>query len=316
MKIRYTLSFITLLLSNLIIAQNTHFSQFYASSIYLNPALAGLEAGSKLTLNYRNQWPGISNSFITHNASFEKRIASLNAGIGINAFRDQAGDGMLAISSYSGVYAQEVKLGKELFVRGGIKFGYVQKTINWNDLVFEDMIDSRGGVIYSTQQEFGSSISNIDLSTGLFLYSDSYYGGFTVNHVNKPKGGLINNNGESINERQFTIHGGAKFWFSFQEKYSISPNLLLSKQGSFSMVNVGAYLESTAITVGFWYGSHNRMIAMLGLKGKHFRIGYSYDINMNIITGNALGSHEISYAYSFRSKKRNKRYKTTLCPSF
>lgn len=47
-----------LLLSSLTVlnAQDAHFTQFYANSLYLNPAFAGAERCPKISLNYRNQW--------------------------------------------------------------------------------------------------------------------------------------------------------------------------------------------------------------------------------------------------------------------
>src|ERR1700742_860097 len=53
-------------------AQDPSFSQFFASPLTLNPALTGKFNGAiRVAGNYRNQWPAISNAFITSTASVD-----------------------------------------------------------------------------------------------------------------------------------------------------------------------------------------------------------------------------------------------------
>lgn len=297
-------------------AQETHFSQYYASSAYLNPSLVGIDDGIKANWNYRNQWPEIKNSFITHSISLDNQFTSNKAGIGINVLNDRAGDGTLSITSLGGVYAHSIKLNRKLFLRAGMKFSYVQKDVDWSELVFEDMIDSRNGVTHSTQQRMGSNLSFLDLSAGFFIYNDIYFGGIAVDHLSEPGGGLVNENGNSKLLRKYTMHGGAKFQVNHSKHYSVSPNILISRQGNFNKMNVGLYFETAALIIGTWYSNDEAMILLLGLKGKSFKIGYSYDIHTSAMTGSSLGSHEISYTQQFGKRKKTKRYKTITCPAF
>jgi len=46
--------------SQLSFAQEVQFSQFNASSLYLNPALAGVENDVTFNSNFRSQWSSIS----------------------------------------------------------------------------------------------------------------------------------------------------------------------------------------------------------------------------------------------------------------
>lgn len=317
MKHTATLLLLIIYFFNVSLAQDTHFSQFYASSSYLNPALTGIEEESKLTLNYRNQWPELENSFITYNAAFEKQMTALNSGLGINLFRDFAGDGMLSTTAINANYAYEVKITEEVRVRAGIRIGLIQKSINWNDLVFEDMIDARRGVIYNTQQTFGEPVSFVDLSSGIFVYNETFYGGIALDHLNEAKDGLINQEGQSRLQRRINIHGGAKFKNLRNSDRSISPNLLISKQGSFTKINTGIYFETSPIIFGLWYASDKSMILMTGIHAKRFRIAYSYDLYTSKMIGSSVASHEISYTQTFKKVgKRKKRYRTTPCPVF
>lgn len=297
------------------LAQETHFSQFYASSVYLNAALAGIEEESKFTLNYRNQWPQINNSFVTNNVSFESRLNKINGGFAINAFKDQAGDGMLSTTSLGGVYAHEIQINNSLTFRAGFRFSFVQKSVNWDELVFEDMIDSRQGVIHESQQPIGQAISFLDLSAGGFLYGENYFAGFSIDHLNEAQSGLLNQNGSSKLSRRYTIHGGIKL-NSNRRNQSLSPNFLISKQAEFYKVNVGIYYNIDPLVLGMWYGSNQTMVLLLGVRLNRFQFGYSYDLTTSKMIGSSLGSHEISITKSFRNSVKKKRFKTVSCPAF
>jgi len=317
MKHIYLFVLVMTFLSTAVESQETHFSQFYTTSVYLNPALAGIQEESKLTLNYRNQWPQIQNSFITQNVTFETNLSSQNNGLGVNVYRDKAGDGMLTSTAFSGVYAHEIKLSKTLYLRVGMKAGFVQRNVAWNRLVFEDMIDSREGIVYNSQQKVGEATSYFDASSGVFIYSKKYYGGFSANHINQAETGLINKNGTSKLKRGYTLHGGAKYQLNGSSDYSISPNIIISKQGTFTKYNFGAYIEANSFVFGLWYANSESMVMIFGVKGKHFQIGYSYDLYPSSMMGINLNSHEISYVQTFnKPKNRPKKYRTTSCPKF
>ena len=64
-------------------AQDPEFSQFYANPLYLNPAFAGTARCPRVSLNYRNQWPGISGTFITTSATYDQQVESLYGGLGL-----------------------------------------------------------------------------------------------------------------------------------------------------------------------------------------------------------------------------------------
>ena len=75
-------------------AQDTHFSQFYANRIFLNPAFAGLEEGLTLTAITRTQWYTVDTGFKTVGISVEKRENVSDAfafGIGLEAYSSDEG---------------------------------------------------------------------------------------------------------------------------------------------------------------------------------------------------------------------------------
>jgi type IX secretion system PorP/SprF family membrane protein len=67
-------------------AQDMHFTQFYASPLYLNPAFTGANVCSRATLVYRNQWPGINRAYRSYLFSMDHFLTSQKVGIWFNCW--------------------------------------------------------------------------------------------------------------------------------------------------------------------------------------------------------------------------------------
>lgn len=53
-------------------AQDPLFSQFYANPLYLAPSFTGAgNKGTRVALNYRDQWPAVPRAFTTYSFSFD-----------------------------------------------------------------------------------------------------------------------------------------------------------------------------------------------------------------------------------------------------
>ena len=139
------LLFALLSLSQKAIAQDMHYTQFYASPVYLNPAMTGLNVCSRVTLTYRNQWPGISRAFNSYMLSSDHFIPDAKLGVGMLMAHDEAGTGNLMTTIISPSLAYEMRVSQEFGIRFGLQPGLAQRRINYNKLVFGDQI-ARGGV--------------------------------------------------------------------------------------------------------------------------------------------------------------------------
>ena len=88
-------------------AQDPQFTQFYANPLYLNPAFAGTARCPRVVLNYRNQWPALTGTFVTTSASYDQHVDAILGGIGVLVTNDQAGKGTLNTTTVSGIYSYE-----------------------------------------------------------------------------------------------------------------------------------------------------------------------------------------------------------------
>src|SRR4030095_7348775 len=64
-------------------AQDAHFTQFYAAPTYLSPAFAGTSLQSRFSMIYRDQWPAIPGAFVTYAAAYDHYLSQANSGLGV-----------------------------------------------------------------------------------------------------------------------------------------------------------------------------------------------------------------------------------------
>ena len=307
-----------LFFANITFAQDPIFTQFYANPLYLNPAFAGSDYCPRVSLNYRNQWPGISGSFITTSASYDQHIDALSGGIGLLVWDDRAGEGTLRTSNVSGIYSYELPVTRKFSIRAGIQATWAQKSLNWSKLTFGDQIHARRGFIYNTQEvKRDQAVNYVDFSAGLVGYSENVFGGISVNHLTEPNESAVK--GNSPLPRKYTVHGGVNIPLTTQSrgpKTYISPNLIAQLQDNAMQINLGMYLSRGPLITGLWYRYNESVIALLGFQTGIMKFGYSYDITVSKLTNTTAGSHEISLGFQFECKPRRRSFRTISCPSF
>ncbi len=305
----------SVLFSENVFAQDPEFTQFYANPLYLNPAFAGTARCPRINLNYRNQWPAISGTYVTYSASYDQHFDAIGGGLGLLVMNDKAGRGTLTTTNVALMYSYQLNVTREFSMKFGFQAGFFQKSIDWSKLTFGDMIDERRGFVYNTNEVPGqSSKSNVDLSVGMLGYSKRYFFGAAVHHLTQPDEGLI---GPSKLPMKITAHAGAVLPIGDKNNQTtISPNVLFQKQQDFQQLNLGVYVNKGSIVGGLWYRNQDSFIALIGLTQNHFKIGYSYDVTVSKLTNATAGSHELSFSIQFECRPKKKKFRTVSCPSF
>lgn len=296
-------------------AQDPEFTQFYANPLYLNPALAGTGRCPRVNLNYRNQWPGISGTYVTYSVSLDRHIDAFNGGLGLLVTNDKAGQGTLTTTNISGIYSYLLNVTRQISLKVGVQATYFQKSIDWSKLTFGDMIDERRGFVYNTnEQQRLQNKSNVDFSAGILGYSKRYFFGFAAHHLTQPDEGLL---GVSKLPMKLTGHAGASLPIGDKgSQTSISPNVLYQQQQDFRQLNLGLYVNKGPVVAGLWYRNQDSFIAVIGFQQHFFKVGYSYDVTVSKLTNATAGSHELSFSIQFECKHPKKTFRTDSCPSF
>jgi type IX secretion system PorP/SprF family membrane protein len=289
-------------------AQDPVFSQFFASGIQLNPAFAGSAFAPRFGLQYRHQWPGISNAFKTYSVNYEQSLPNLNSGIGFVAMGDNAGSGIYKTNRFGLVYAYKLEVNERLFIKFGMEAGLHQTSLDWDKLTFPDQLDVISGPSIPTDETRPeiTSRSAFDASTGILIYGEKFYGGLSLKHLNTPNTTILPlNNRPSAGSglpMRLSLHGGAEF--TIQEGNNLrprsfwSPNFLFESQGAFRQLNVGAYAGIGPMFGGLWFrhtfGNADATVLLVGLKQGVFKLGLSYDTTVSGLTGRTGGSYELS----------------------
>ncbi|MBL4668588.1 MAG: type IX secretion system membrane protein PorP/SprF [Flavobacteriales bacterium] len=310
------IAILTLFLTNNLFAQDPEFTQFYANPLYLNPAFAGTAHCPRVSLNYRNQWPGISGSFVTTSASYDQHVDALSGGVGLLVWNDQAGEGTLSTTNVSGIYSYQIPVTRRFSIKAGIQATWAQRKLDWSKLTFGDQIHDRRGFIFTTQEVQRDEPANyVDFSAGVLGFSEKYFVGFAVNHLTEPDESVIQ--GASPLPRKFTFHAGAVLPVESKgEPASLSPNVLVQFQQNFLQINYGMYFSKGPIIGGLWYRNSDSFIALIGFQTGILKFGYSYDITVSKLTNTTAGSHEFSTGLNFDCKPKKRRFRTISCPSF
>jgi len=321
-----------LLLTNFYVkGQDVRFSQFYAAPLYVNPAFTGSTIEHRFVLNYRHQWPNIPGAFDSYHASYEFNASAINSGFGLILNREDVGSFGLTTNLVALSYAYRFRINRKVYLQAGLKFGYAFRGIDYDKLVFNDQLESNSSTTLDVDAFADENVSYPDISGGLLLYSENYWIGASLNHINEPNQSLINDGSVSKLPMKFTFQGGYNFSLSGPvikrlSKKTITTALHYEFQEEFDQFDIGAYYNHAPFVFGLWYrglpgvksyapsyANNDAMILLVGysIPDRNFRMGYSYDITVSRLASNTGGAHEISIIYeaaSKRSKRRSRRF--------
>lgn len=142
----------------------------------LNPALTGnSDYNLRGGINYRNQWnsvttPFVSQAFYIDGKLSTQLLSSSWLGVGGMIFNDKAGEGSLKTTQVmlAASLNKSLNAGNTLFFHGGIGLEMVNKSVDYNKLVFDDQWD---GTLfdpnYQTGEPLGTqSLFYLDFSAG------------------------------------------------------------------------------------------------------------------------------------------------------
>lgn len=316
------------------VAQDPHFSQFFASPLTLNPAFTGKFDGQvRLAVNHRDQWPSIPKAYVTTSASADFSIMKNKVpendifGIGVSGLTDASAEGTLKLNygSLSMSYHRALDEDGYNTIGAGFQGTYSSLTLDDSKLFFEDQLRQNG--FTGARTDFltnGSNQSYLDFNAGI-LYSGStngennYYLGVSAYHVNRPKVGFKDANWYLQN--RLTIHGGG--YLPVSDMLVANVSVIHQRQAKASETVLGGALgilannnpdNPTNVYVGSWLRLNDAVIPYIGLEIGGLRIGASYDVNISTLkTATASrGGSEFSLIYI----KRKAEVKGIPCPRF
>lgn len=327
------------------IAQDVHFTQYFASPLTLNPALTGLtQCDARVSANYRSQWAGVSSNPYT-TASISGDVATMKGnlgngdalGVGFLGYFDRSGVGALQniTAGLSLAYHKALGYEKQHTLSIGVQGVLVSKSIDVLKLRFEDDFDPRTG---EANPDLGEVIGNGDVQYPDFnagiMYSGrvsehaTAYVGFSYYHLTSPTESFLNSN-NTINPRYTGYLGGS---FDLNEKLVLYASGMYQRQGTAQEIMGGAALgfvmnpgydkefsKSTVFYVGGWYRYNDAIAPYIGLEWSKMKLGFSYDVTVSNFAPavQSRGATEISLIYNgcFNRRASEPTY-NFACPKF
>ncbi len=309
-------------------AQDIHFSQFYMAPLLQNPANAGATVGLESTLNYRTQWKSVTVPYKTFGAAVHGRFIKKKSqknffAAGLNVNYDEAGDGLLKTTSFSGALAYHVRLNKVHKIGVGFTGGLGQRRIDFGNFEWGSQY-SEG--VYNANLPTGETLMNptfsyLDFATGIVWSFDNQSGrihtegnnylkgsaGFAIHHFNRPNYSF-NETGEKL-WIKYVAH--ANFLISIpSSKIAVNPGFLFYSQGPNRQILVGSMIRYDILPESKYTGQYKGAGAYLGayvragdaivissmLEFANYAIGFSYDANLSTLrpASNGRGGFEIS----------------------
>lgn len=308
------------------VGQDAVFSQYYSSSLYLNPALAAAEPTTSVSINSRVQWKSVVTPYTTNQASlivpfYRSSKKDLNlGGIGVSVFQNKAGEIGLTATGVNVNAAFVLPLNEKNHILTGVQVGFMQKTIDFSKGQWGAQFDPINGFnsnIPSGEYNFVSSHTYPDVSFGAVYYNNprrnireqgkSFYLGYSAYHFNRPNESVIVDKNSALPVLNKFIAGGE---YSINESWNISPNVLVAMQNTSMQINIGLYatysigsedmngMIPSKLIGGAWYRVKDSYIGLLGIGSKFYTIGFSYDMNSSTMRQNSsakgAGAYEIS----------------------
>jgi type IX secretion system PorP/SprF family membrane protein len=318
----YLLLIITLVLTALgASAQDLEHTQFYANSMYLNPALAGDFGSPELVFSYRNQWPGISADFVTATAAYDQPLKSTSGGFAAMIHSDRSASSIMSATSFGGAYSQKLRISRSWNMSLGLQGNFTNEYLDGGKLTFNDQILQGVGFVWPTNEIIDiQPINYVDFSSGVLFYDKKFFIGYAAHHMNTPNKSFIY--GNSHLPAKHTLHGGASL--PIMNRYGktafyLRPTLLYRHQGPFDQLNLGVMATLDNVAWGLQYRGiinstfRDAVQFVFMFSNDSFTMGYSYDLTVSDIGINALGAHELNFKIIMPEIDRKEKYTVPPC---
>ncbi len=334
-------------------AQDPHFSQFYASPLTLNPAIAGTYSGTfRISSIYRDQWRSavddpLRTFAISGDVKFElnfsnKKNLSDIVALGITFFGDRVStfDYNTNQIVLTGAYHKALDHKTKQYIGLGFQGGILQKSLNYEDLTFQDQFNAIDG--YTNASGENLPVNNkafSDLSAGLYYSitpskSFSFHAGIGYFHLNKPNLSFYNSADvidpnvikTDVLHAKWSLHTGASI--KTGDRMSLQPRANMLVQGPNTELNLGAtfrYKLSKTSGQYFLIGPYIRgvknynnygmesIIGMVGFEMSNFILGFSYDQNLSTLVNDRRSLSSLEFSIIYIGEHHNEDH---FCPQW
>lgn len=330
------ISTILIIISITASAQEVQFSQYYAASLYLNPAFGGVYNDPSLHFNHKRQLqnPEIINELTQVSLNFPIKsgdaLGQTLGGLGVMAFNEKSlFRGIYERNAAFINYSHNLKFGllSSYLISLGLQAGYEVRKLNFSNLSWGSQYNDFFGydnTLSAPVSTFNDQQQNMVFNAGFMYYYNpqrdylvhkfSAFFGISATNLNRPNTSFIV---DATNRAPMLLkyNGGIEFKAN---KLFVTPSLLYFYIRETQQFNAGlnmAYVpnadeysaKGTQLLFGTWYRLRDAFVFMGGIRVNQLTVRASYDTNSNWFISEkrvdlAQNSMEISLQYSFSGK--------------
>jgi type IX secretion system PorP/SprF family membrane protein len=292
---RIFVSFLFLIPMLVFSQQDAQYTQYMYNTININPAYAGTRNSLSVFALHRNQWVGFNGAPKTNAASINSYINNSDFGIGLSFLNDNIG------ANQENNVSVDLAYKIPLTIKYTLSFGF-KTSVNFYSLDVNKL-----NIFQANDSEFQSLNGKItpNFGTGVYLYSNKLYAGFSVPNLLETK--YFNDNSVAINQRKPSYNFISGYVFEVNELIKFKPSLLSKiTQGTPIQLDINAnFMYNEKLHFG---ASYRFNAALSGLIGFQFNdswfLGYAYDSEITQFRNYNQGSHEIFLRYEVFNEKR------------
>jgi type IX secretion system PorP/SprF family membrane protein len=308
-------------------AQDFHFSQYDANTLYMNPALTGmyqLKGGDyKIYADYRSQWKSLQvKPFATAYLSYDQPIKEKgkNWGLGGYFINQRAGGGMFNTTSLmvSGAYDVMNNADGKHYLTTGLQIGLLYRTFNPNNFTYDVQYDPNTGNfdnnIPNEENFTRTNMVRFDANLGIYYkYVEKGkkvhpFAGFSIQHLTKPNESFTST--KSRMPMRFNLNAGCDV--QVNDKLQLTPKFLYMNQARSSEINLGImasykFKDPYDVLLGVDYRHKDAVIFHIGLKQKEHVFRFSYDINTSALRAYSGGRGAWEFSLIFTGQKQKSK---------
>jgi type IX secretion system PorP/SprF family membrane protein len=301
-------------------AQEPNFSQFFASPLSINPALAGSsDADWRAVSNIRRQWIGNISPYSTQTISIDGKLKALDNqsyfGIGGMMLSEKAMEGLYK-SNFININASYHQALDDNGNGISVALGMVNNStrVDLGGLTFDQQLSSTGfnQALPIAETNLGNSTSFTSATAGLLYTYDNEFSflnvGISGYRFIKTQRSLLDDPTNKISPR-YTAH--ADFGTAINEIISANFSALHIIQDGMSITSLGAMMgiqhgegsfeenKVRIVNLGLYYRLNDAITPYVGYVLNGFQFGLSYDVNASTSKTGAVNykSVELSFMY-------------------
>lgn len=295
--------------------QDAQFSYYMKNALFYNPAFAGVEGITQISLLHRSQWAGYTSTFddggapTTQVFSVNTPIFKFRSGFGAHIVNDNLGPLNNLEVQLSYAYHLGIKNSKLSF---GVKAGIFSQSIDFDEY---RPIDTDDVVLINRSGK--ESQVRPDMALGVYFRNEKYYAGLSFNHLVQSEFDF------GVNEVRNALENHAYFTIGYIHTVNfdvkLEPSLLVQTDlNEYSFIIGGIAYYKDQMWGGVSFRQSDDVNVLLGynfFKDKSLSFGYSFGYVIQDQDAKEPTTHEVLISYKLPVNPGGRK-KTIRTPRF